>query len=218
MVPAVKTVFGLAADRDYEPGGQPMSGIIRDLLQDAGRDPAEFDARHAEFSLALETAFNGLIAAGSFDIRPCPGGPELVTRLAAAPDIQLGLLTGNPESVARGKLRAAGYDDGLFPVGAYGDEHPDRAELVGWAIRRAGDHTGVRFDPAAVVLIGDTLRDVESGHAHGVRVIAVGTGETPAADLADAGADLVLNDLMDGDRILAIIRGEHPPITTRRTP
>lgn len=210
MAHAVAAVFGLAVDLDYEPGGQTMRSIIHDMLRSAGRVPAEFEARHAEFSQALAAESNRLIEVGAFDIRPCAGGIDLVRRLAEAPDIILGLLTGNPESLARGKLRAAGYDDSLLPVGAYGDEHPDRAELVGMAVRRAEAYAGVRLAPADVVLIGDTPRDIQAGHACGARVIAVGTGHTPPRDLAEAGADLALDDLLDQERILACLRGNTP--------
>lgn len=206
MAHAVEAVFGLSADRDYEPGGQTMRSIVHDTLRSAERDPAAFQTHHAEFSQALAAECSRLIETGDFDIRPCPGGIELIRRLSETPDVMLGLLTGNSEAVARGKLRAAGYDDRLFPVGAYGDEHPDRAALVGVAVRRAEAYAGARFTPADVILIGDTPHDIEAGHAYGARVIAVGTGHTPTHDLAEA--DLVLDDLLNRERILTCLRGK----------
>ncbi|MFF8286407.1 HAD family hydrolase [Streptomyces albus] len=55
------------------------------------------------------------------------------------------------------------------------------------------------------VLVGDTPADIEGGRAHGVRVLAVATGRTPAHQLHDAGADIVIADLTDTDRLVRLV-------------
>jgi phosphoglycolate phosphatase len=44
-------------------------------------------------------------------------------------------------------------------------------------------------------VIGDSIYDVACARDHGIPVLAVATGRTPAADLAAAGADWVVPDL-----------------------
>jgi HAD-hyrolase-like protein len=74
-----------------------------------------------------------------------------------------------------------------------------RPELLQAALTRA--------DVAAekAVFLGGTPADVAGGRDVGVRVIAVATGRTSAADLQHAGADMVLDGLSDTDRVLAAI-------------
>jgi phosphoglycolate phosphatase-like HAD superfamily hydrolase len=63
-----------------------------------------------------------------------------------------------------------------------------------------------------VTVIGDTPLDVDCAHAHGARSIAVATGPFSGADLAHAGAGLVLDTLEDVDAVLMFLRGEKPAV------
>jgi phosphoglycolate phosphatase len=116
------------------------------------------------------------------------------------------VLTGNIRPVAEVKLAALGLQDGLdLCIGAYGDDHEVRAELVHVARRRAGAVHGKSpsdFAGAATVVIGDTPLDIEAALASGARAVGVATGSFSAADLVAAGADVVLPNLMDTDAVL----------------
>ena len=68
-------------------------------------------------------------------------------------------------------------------------------ELVDAAIERARAHWGVTIEAAEAIVIGDTPRDVGCGRAGGMRTLAVATGSFVAAELSEAGADHVLEDL-----------------------
>ena len=48
------------------------------------------------------------------------------------------------------------------------------------------------------LIVGDTPHDVACARAHGMRCLAVATGSAPAAVLAAAGADWVVDDLGSG--------------------
>ena len=118
------------------------------------------------------------------------------------PRIRQSVLTGNIRPLAALKLRLAGLGDHLdLDVGAYGDVHEVRAELVTVARRAARQAYGADFSGSSTVLVGDTPLDVEAALAAGARVVAVATGSYSAADLA--GARVVLPDLTDPARVLA---------------
>ena len=67
-----------------------------------------------------------------------PGVHDAVDALDAAGVLQT-VVTGNMASIARRKLRAVGLDERLrLDLGAYGDDHADRAALMAAAVERLG--------------------------------------------------------------------------------
>jgi len=138
-------------------------------------------------------------------VRPMAGAPDAIAALAV-PGIRQSVLTGNIRPLAALKLRRAGLGDHLdLDVGAYGDVHEVRAELVAVARRAAGQAYGADFSGSSTVLVGDTPLDVEAALATGARAVAVATGSYSAAELTAAGAEVVLPDLTDTARIHAAI-------------
>jgi phosphoglycolate phosphatase-like HAD superfamily hydrolase len=118
------------------------------------------------------------------------------------------VLTGNIRPLAEVKLGALGLGDHLdLGIGAYGDTHEVRAELVHVARERAAAATGTDFGGQSTVLVGDTPLDVAAALATGARAVAVATGDYPEADLAAAGAHIVLPDLTDIARVVTAVTG-----------
>jgi phosphoglycolate phosphatase-like HAD superfamily hydrolase len=116
------------------------------------------------------------------------------------------VLTGNVRPMAEMKLRALRLDGHLdLEVGAYGESHEVRAELVHLARDNAARRYGTDFSGAATVLVGDTPLDVAAALETGARAVAVATGGTTAARLAESGAHAVLHDLTDTPAVLAAI-------------
>ena len=56
-----------------------------------------------------------------------------------------------------------------------------------------------------VIVIGDTPHDIECARVAGARSIAVATGGYSTDQLKQAGADEVLPDLADTDRVLRLL-------------
>lgn len=149
-----------------------------------------------------EKAADELVARG----RVLPGAAAAVERLAQEPGVQQGVLTGNLRRIARAKLAAYGLDSMLdLDASAYGDDHRVRADLVPVAQRAATARTGASYEGAGTVLIGDTPNDVAAAATAGVRLIAVATGRTSASGLRAAGADHVVGDLTDTERIAQLV-------------
>lgn len=178
----------------HEFSGKTDPQIARELLRLAGLDDAAIDA-------GLPTLFERYVAGlGSrlpeTPVEVLPGVPDLVDALADQVDVALGLVTGNVEDGARLKLSGPRLDH-RFEIGGYGSDSEHRNDLPGIALARARERWGVEFDPREVLVIGDTPRDVECGRAHGLRTIAVATGNYTAAELDAAGADVVVDDFSD---------------------
>jgi phosphoglycolate phosphatase-like HAD superfamily hydrolase len=135
--------------------------------------------------------------------RVLPGVNALLETLAARPDVELALLTGNLEEGAR--LKLAHFDLWrYFPWGAFGGDTTDRNALFPVALARARER-GLEPRPEDVFVIGDTPHDVACARSGGARAIAVATGPYPVEALAATGADLVLPDLSDARPVLEII-------------
>ena len=143
-----------------------------------------------------------------------PGAVAALTALTAlaAPNgiagVRQSVLTGNIRAMAEVKLGALGLSDLLdLDIGAYGEAHEVRSELVDVARARAAAAAGADFGGESTVLVGDTPLDVAAALATGARAVGVATGDYSGADLAAAGAHAVLPNLTDTPRVLAAIRG-----------
>jgi phosphoglycolate phosphatase-like HAD superfamily hydrolase len=112
----------------------------------------------------------------------------------------VGIATGNTRRGARLKLASAGLEASFdLARGAYGCEAEPRADIVRLAAERCGAGTG----GAAVVVVGDTDRDVLAARAIGARVVGVATNEASWAELTAAGADAIVATC--GDDLVAAI-------------
>jgi phosphoglycolate phosphatase-like HAD superfamily hydrolase len=120
------------------------------------------------------------------------------------------VLTGNVRQVAEVKLSMAGLADHLdLGIGAYGESHEVRAELVHLARANAARRYGTGFPGKQTVLVGDTELDVAAALATGARVVGVATGGTTADKLTAAGAHAVLPSLADTAATLAAILDDY---------
>ena len=81
-----------------------------------------------------------------------------------------------------------------FEMGIFGGEHTDRNDIarnaLTWAQTRWPE-----LNPAEVLIIGDTERDIECARAIGARVLAVATGNRSIADLQSHAPDWTATDL-----------------------
>jgi phosphoglycolate phosphatase len=110
--------------------------------------------------------------------------------------------------VAVVKLQAFGLDGQLdMDIGGYGSDGDTQPPLIRAALARAEAKYGRAFAPADVVVIGDTPLDVVGAHEVGVAVVGVASGSSSVSDLRAAGADAVVPDLTDTDRLLALVLG-----------
>jgi phosphoglycolate phosphatase len=133
-----------------------------------------------------------------------PGARELLEALEQYDHLHLALLTGNYREAAEIKLQHFELWD-FFEWGAFSDDHHDRNELVPIAKSRAEIYDIPVEAIERVIVIGDTPHDIECARVAGAKSIAVATGGYTIAQLKEAGADEVLPDLSDTERVLALL-------------
>jgi phosphoglycolate phosphatase len=132
-----------------------------------------------------------------------PGAHELLEALSQQPGLFLGLVTGNLEGIAWGKLRKTDLAR-YFRIGGFGNEDVVRTHLVEHAIQKAVRQQG--FVVANnVYVIGDTPRDVVAGHGARAITIGVASGKYSKADLKRAGADWAIESLMEKEKMFDIL-------------
>ena len=202
---ALTEVFGTTGPIDDFPmAGKTDWQIVTELMTEAGL-PAD------QIASGLEASFDAYAravseAAPTLQMLLLPGVEVLLAALSGEPDFALGLVTGNVRDSVPVKLRAVGIDPSLFTFGSYGRERPHRNDLPGLAISRWEGQWGEPVDRAKVLVIGDTSRDIECARHAGVKVLAVATGHTSAAELAEHLPDYVLEDLTDTAAVIDIVK------------
>jgi phosphoglycolate phosphatase len=133
--------------------------------------------------------------ASSSEYRVLDGVEALLPQLAKA-GFPLGITTGAVEAAAHIKLARANLNR-FFSFGGYGSDSADRGELTRKAIERAGKILGSELDPKRVLVLGDTPKDIAAAHAAGAIGVGVASGHFGKDELRAAGADYVLESLVD---------------------
>ncbi|MCP2337949.1 HAD family hydrolase [Actinomadura rupiterrae] len=201
------------ADAFAQAVGQPME----QMAEVSGRTEPDIFRETAELhgvkvTAEMFEAFSEHLAKGYRDRVPemqqrgraLPGAAKALAVLAEEPGVVQSVLTGNIRPVAETKLAAFGLDEHLdFEAGAYGSDDAVRPRLVAIAQKRAATRYETAFDATTTILIGDTPSDITTAHQGGARIIAVASGKSSATELSSAGADVVLTDLRDLDRLMA---------------
>jgi phosphoglycolate phosphatase-like HAD superfamily hydrolase len=138
--------------------------------------------------------------------RALPGAVDALSALAGVPQVVQTVLTGNLRAVTVIKLVTFGLDRHLdLEVGAFGEDHTERAPLVAVAQRRAATKYMAAFHRANTVIVGDTVNDIAAAREGGARSIAVASGRTGEEELREARAEAVLPDLGDTHRLLKVL-------------
>lgn len=118
-----------------------------------------------------------------------PGAAEAVAELRQRDDVILGLATGKSRRGVDRILESFGWE-GLFATIQTADTAPSKPH-PGMIVQGAGE-VGLR--PEDAIMIGDTSFDILMGRSAGAHTIGVSWGNHPVTDLAEAGADHIIDD------------------------
>ena len=131
-----------------------------------------------------------------------PGARETILRLAARPDMVLGIATGKSRRGVDVLFDREGLG-GYFQTIQTADDHPSKPHpsMIERAIADAG------AERHATVMVGDTVYDVEMARHAGVGALGVAWGYHPSEELARAGAHVVIDDYSELEHALAGLLG-----------
>jgi phosphoglycolate phosphatase len=157
----------------------------------------------AEFATRLAARRDQLTTQGTL----MPGAAEVLVTVAKLKGVVQSVLTGSSRPNAALKLRAFGLDRYLDLVigGFAGSEAYPKGALLRATRLRAEEKYKVSFAEKATMYIADSPRDVEAAKMGGALSVAVASGRASAAELRNAGADLVLPDLINAAPLVALL-------------
>jgi phosphoglycolate phosphatase len=190
-----KSFFDIEArltETDY--AGRSLADSFRVLAGTRGIPESEVRDRMPRLLEAYGEAFAESLPADASRFI-LPGVIRLLDELSGAGHF-LALYTGDSPAVARSVLDATGLG-GYFPYRFCGTEVAARADMIKQAADMAARVTGREFKGKDIVVIGDSVRDIEAGRACGALVISVATGRHTRAQLAAAGPDYLFDTLAD---------------------
>ena len=209
---ALERGAAVAAGLDAVPriamSGKTDQRILREIMSAAGLDDERIDELLPQAMAAAIEALAGDQDRLTSESVVHPGVGTLIDRLAQIPGVRQSLVTGNLSPNARVKVAAMGLDTHIdFEVGAYGDDHHDRDELVPMALERVRELRRETYAPDEVWVIGDTEHDLACARAAGVRCVIVGTKWDGNEDASRLDADAYFTDLSETDAVLQIQLG-----------
>jgi phosphoglycolate phosphatase len=204
MTLAFHDVYGVPdAFTSVAMAGRTDTSLVSDALRHYGIPDTA--AAHAQFrTVYLEKLSKEIHQPGTGRKGVMPGARELLMALPNHPHLHSALLTGNYRDAAVIKL--AHFDLwNHFAWGAFSDDAGDRNALVPIARERSKLFGVPDAARERAIVIGDTPDDVNCARAAGACSIAVATGGFSVDALRAAGADVVLNDLSDTERVLTLL-------------
>jgi phosphoglycolate phosphatase-like HAD superfamily hydrolase len=132
-----------------------------------------------------------------------PGVKQLLEELLSIGHLVV-LYTGDSEAIVSQVLKATSLGK-YFKFSVYGTKAKTRADMARLAVKRAESLSGRKFRGKDVVIIGDSIRDIECGKEINALTIAVATGFHSAEELKKLKPDYLFNNLKDYQQVLKAI-------------
>lgn len=201
FVRALKSVFGWEDDIPYiNFAGNTDLGVLLEVARHHGVTLSDADRK--KFFRQLPRELEQTVK--EVELVIYPGVRNLLQTLSDREDVILGLVTGNVAESARIKLQQFDLHR-HFVLGAYGDDHANRADIARLALRRIENRMKDNQHLRGCYLIGDTPHDVMAAKSISATSIAVATGKFTEDDLCKCGADYVLTNLEDTPTVLRLM-------------
>ncbi len=198
---AFKEVYGVDANVFMiECSGMTDQLIIAEVLKKIGVSEEVIKAKMPTCLEVLAETFARLIKVHHVTV--LGGVPELLSTLKSS-GVKMGLVTGNLEVIAFGKLSTVGLDK-YFELGGFGSDAVQRVEMLRIAIAMAKKKYGT---VDKVFLVGDTPRDIAAGKDGGVITVAVCTGRFSEEMLKLNTPDFLFPNLADTKAVMKVLLG-----------
>lgn len=205
LIQACQEVFGTVGRMhavDFQGKTDPL--ILRESLSIMGFGNDDIDRNTS----ALKQRYFHHLALHMHDSTSVllPGVAELLGALSRVETVLLGLLTGNFRESARIKLDRFDLNR-YFSFGVFGDDAAYRNDMPPIAKKIIFDNFGIDMPFEDIVIIGDTVYDIECAKSAGAISVAVGTGWVEKEALLARGPDYFFDDLSDSVPVMDAILG-----------
>jgi len=200
-----KSYFGVNASlREIDFAGRSLTENLAELARLKGIVHSEFTGKGSLLLERYEKIFQAKIppAASNYIL---PGVKPLLDELSKTSNLIV-LYTGDSPGVTQRVLEATGLGK-YFKFSVYGTEAKSRVDMARLAIKKAEQLTGARFKGKDIVIIGDSVRDVECGKQLNALTIAVATGFHSEQELLSKKPDYLFENLDNYQKVLNIIEG-----------
>ena len=175
-------------------GGRTDASLFEDLYRAHG-----VERKPSLHPLFVSVYFHLLHECLHFSDGSClEGSSDFLNSLTLYPHIVLGLLTGNARLAAEIKLRHFDLWD-PFVFGAFGDDHACRDQLATIAKGRGESFLGRELAGEEVLIVGDTLHDIQCARSIEAVCLAVATGGVSFDALQVASPDYLVQSLAEVD-------------------
>lgn len=199
---AFETVYGLKTPKTESWFGKIDNQIVAETMVLNGISEITAKRKLKRAIQAMRDYFKKHEDVGIF--KTLSGVTELLSELKRK-NIPAGILSGNVELIAWGKLKIAGIDN-FFQFGAFGDQADKRVDLIPIARKQAENFLKQKIKKTQLVIIGDTPLDIACAMAGGIESIGVASGIYSEKELINAGATLVITSLEEKDKILEFLQ------------
>ena len=137
------------------------------------------------------------------DFIALPGAKELLKKLKEK-RVLIGVLTGNIDTIGWEKLKRTKLDQ-YIDFGVFGNMAFKRKDLVPLALEEAKKILEKKIFFKNLVIIGDSFRDILCAKENQIEVIGVASGKNTKEELKKAGADLVIDSLLEKEKIFKFL-------------
>jgi phosphoglycolate phosphatase-like HAD superfamily hydrolase len=200
-----KSYFGVDASlREIDFAGRSLTENMAALARLKGVAHSEFTEKSKLLLERYEKIFQAKIpsVASNYIL---PGVKPLLDELSKTRNLVV-LYTGDSPGVTQLVLKATGLSK-YFKFSVYGTEAKSRVDMARLAIKKAEQLTGDRFKGKDVVIVGDSVRDIECGKQLNALTIAVATGFHSEEELLSKKPDYLFENLENYWKVLKIIGG-----------
>lgn len=196
---AFKEIYGVDVQPSEIVGRSGMTDqqVIYDVLKEKGFNRNEVKEKIEKYMELMVNLFEEM----EKDVEVLPGVQKLLRKLKEH-NVLTGLVTGNLEPIARGKLKKVDLNN-YFKFGGFESDKESREELVSLVINRAESNFHFQFkENKNVYHFGDTPYDVRAGNQNNAITMAILTGTYSREELKKSGADFIFESLESTDQIL----------------
>jgi phosphoglycolate phosphatase-like HAD superfamily hydrolase len=203
-----KEIYGINSNLDeIDFAGKTIPNIIRELGELKGIEQELIEKRlDNALDCIADKFFISINEINNADKYTLPGVNELLKELVNLGFV-IGLMTGSTSKISRKILKVTDLLK-YFDILTFGEEAKDRDGLLRKSLEKARKKFGIEFTKKSVIMIGDSIRDIECGKKISALVIAVATGYHSYDVLKEHNPDYIFNSLRNYKELAEIIVGD----------